>query len=88
VRFFFRSLRVSPNVLALFTILPPAYCLQVLLHPMPRSARWNQQLSPYLLQVNDQLLLQPSSVLLSVVRALHVLRGVLQEVGAVQHGIA
>jgi hypothetical protein len=68
----------------------PAYCLQVLLHPMPRSARWNQQLSPYLLQVNDQLLLQPSSVLLSVVRALHVLRGVLQEVGGsrAQHSIA
>lgn len=47
---------------------------------MPRAARWNAQLSPYLLQVNDQLLLQPQAVLLSVVRALHVLRGVLQEV--------
>jgi hypothetical protein len=47
---------------------------------MPRTARWNSQLSPYLLQVNDQLLLQPSAVLMSVVRALHVLRGVLQEV--------
>lgn len=55
---------------------------------MPRSARWNQQLSPYLLQVNEQLLLQPSSVLLSVVRALHVLRGVLQEVGPAQHSTA
>lgn len=53
---------------------------QVLLHPMPRTASWNGQLSPYLLQVNEQLLLQPSAVLLSVVRALHVLRGVLQEV--------
>jgi hypothetical protein len=33
-----------------------------------------------LLQVNDQLLVQPQAVLLSVVRALHVIRGVLQEV--------
>lgn len=57
--------------------------LQVLLHPMPRAASWNAQLSPYLLQVNDQLLLQPSAVLLSVVRALHVLRGVLAENGQV-----
>jgi hypothetical protein len=54
--------------------------LQVLMHPMPRAARWNAQLSPYLLQVNDQLLLQPQAVLLSVVRALHVIRAVLQEV--------
>jgi hypothetical protein len=33
-----------------------------------------------LLQVNDQLLVQPQAVLLSMVRALHVVRGVLQEV--------
>jgi hypothetical protein len=31
--------------------------------------------------VNDQLLVQPQAVLLSMVRALHVIRGVLQEVG-------
>ncbi|KAF8065752.1 rpsB [Scenedesmus sp. PABB004] len=57
--------------------------LQVLLHPMPRAPAWNAQLSPYLLQVNEQLLLQPSAVLLSVLRALHVIRGVLQEDGHV-----
>ncbi|KAF8060103.1 hypothetical protein HT031_005042 [Scenedesmus sp. PABB004] len=43
--------------------------LQVLLHPMPRAPAWNAQLSPYLMQVNEQLLLQPSAVLLSVLRA-------------------
>lgn len=31
-------------------------------------------------QVNEQLLMQPSAVLMSVVQALHVLRAVLQEV--------
>lgn len=57
--------------------------LQVLLQPMPRSPSWNAQLSPYLMQVNDQLLVQPQAVLLSLVRALHVIRGVLQEDGHV-----
>jgi len=71
----------SAVLAAVAAALTAAHLPQVLLHPMPRAASWNAQLSPYLLQVNDQLLLQPSAVLLSVVRALHVLRGVLAEVG-------
>jgi hypothetical protein len=47
---------------------------------MPHAAQWNAQLSPYLVAVNEQLLVAPSAVLTSVVRALHVIRGVLQEV--------
>jgi hypothetical protein len=45
-------------------------------------------LSLLLLQVNDQLLVQPQAVLLSMVRALHVIRGVLQEVCDLQFGYA
>jgi len=47
---------------------------------MPKVSSWNNQLSPYMLQVDGQLLMEPSAVLLSMLRALHVIRAVLQAV--------
>lgn len=57
--------------------------MRVLLHPISRSRRWTGQLSEKLVHVNGQLLVEPEAVLTSVVRAMHVVQGVLQEDGHV-----
>lgn len=54
--------------------------MRVLLHPISRTRRWTGQLNPYLVHVNGQLFVEPQAVLTSMLRALHVVRGVLEEV--------
>ncbi|KAI8463912.1 MAG: ribosomal protein S2, flavodoxin-like domain-containing protein [Monoraphidium minutum] len=57
--------------------------MRVLLHPISRTRRWTGQLSPHLVHVNGQLFVEPHAVLSSMLRALHVIRGVLEEDGHV-----
>jgi hypothetical protein len=47
---------------------------------MPSSPAWNGQLNHVLLGVGDQKVVEPRQVLISMLRALHVVRAVLQEV--------
>jgi hypothetical protein len=47
---------------------------------MPSSPAWNGQLNHVLLDMGDQKVVEPRQVLLSMLRALHVVRAVLQEV--------
>jgi len=54
--------------------------MRVLLHPISRTKRWTSQLSDQLVHVNGQLYVEPQAVLTSMLQALHVVRGVLQEV--------
>ena len=54
--------------------------MRVLLHPISRSRRWTGQLNDQLVSVNGQLFAEPSAVLTSTLRALHVVRDVLKEV--------
>jgi hypothetical protein len=54
--------------------------MRVLLHPISRTKRWTGQLAEQLVHVNGQLLMQPQAVLTSTLRALHVVRGVLEDV--------
>lgn len=57
--------------------------MRVLLQPISRAPRWHPQLSPHLVDANGQLLADPSAVLKTSLRALHVVRGVLREGGHV-----
>jgi hypothetical protein len=56
--------------------------MRVLLQPVSRTRGWTGQLSPHLVHVNGQLFVEPQAVLTSMLRALHVMRSVLQEVRA------